>query len=418
MRESGDGRAGHFATRNCARGFWALSAGLVLAYTPKSHAWETTLGTPTTIDSDSDRMISLRHQEHAWQTDDGALHLLVNRGSLSQAGSLTLYTTLDQGQTWAPMVTLEGTDRYSLSDGFLRGNQLWIAYSTTAGAILLSVLEYVDTGSGWSLSRTETAFSSSTSHGLNPAIAADGTGAVWCGFVAQDTTTSDATIRMIRRDPDGSGWLDAGLSFGPTDSRSVERSARPVAIPGGLGMIYTVHEVMFWAYRRDEWRPDQPWIEVPLFVASLPLNGGPFASHFSLVADRYHDLHLVLPEHGRLLYFRYLSARGLWTGRVLTRDIRAVYTQVSVTPATDAVTIYSSSEQALVRVFRSANSGNSFVFTDLLTHDPPPSGDVSYAYPRIEVPGLGSGAFPLVQQYVDGPRQRLLTFPLAGLAPE
>src|ERR1700750_2260659 len=48
------------------------------------------LAQPTDLTSSSELMISYRHQEHMWQTPDGALHLVVNRGTLRPNPGLVL----------------------------------------------------------------------------------------------------------------------------------------------------------------------------------------------------------------------------------------------------------------------------------------------------------------------------------------
>ena len=60
----------------------------------------------TDLYSSSERMISYRHQEHMWQTADGALHLVINRGTLTPAPGLALYCSFDGGSTWLLMQAL------------------------------------------------------------------------------------------------------------------------------------------------------------------------------------------------------------------------------------------------------------------------------------------------------------------------
>src|SRR3546814_3970307 len=87
-------------------------------------------GTPTTLQSNTERMISLRHQEHMWETSDGATHVIVNRGELTASDSLQLYSTFDQGLTWVAGPHLADSDRYSTSDGYLVGDVLYVTHAT------------------------------------------------------------------------------------------------------------------------------------------------------------------------------------------------------------------------------------------------------------------------------------------------
>src|SRR5205814_7652028 len=78
----------------------------------------------TDLRSDTERMISYRHQEHMWQTADGALHLVFNRGSLQPNPGLALYSSFDGGATWSFMQSFGNTDDKSTADGQLRGDEL------------------------------------------------------------------------------------------------------------------------------------------------------------------------------------------------------------------------------------------------------------------------------------------------------
>lgn len=57
------------------------SLGALIPFTP-SRAWTIVVMAVTTdLSSDNERVISYRHQQHLTQTSDGALHLLMNRGT-------------------------------------------------------------------------------------------------------------------------------------------------------------------------------------------------------------------------------------------------------------------------------------------------------------------------------------------------
>ena len=63
-------------------GVAAILLGLAVAI-PAGAIVPTIQATLTDLTSSTERMISYRHQEHLWQTADGAYHLVFNRGALS-----------------------------------------------------------------------------------------------------------------------------------------------------------------------------------------------------------------------------------------------------------------------------------------------------------------------------------------------
>lgn len=365
---------------------------------------------PTNLESDAGRMISYRQQEHMWQTGDGAIHVLINLGAQTQSGnSLTLFSSFDSGETWIPSVSLTPTKQYATSDGVLVGNDLHVVYSSSAGNVMYSVLQYDSTLKSWSLVQTETAFESGKFRGLNPGIAIDNEGGVWCAFVSENYLAQEYNIRMLYRPAGDAAWQDTGLIFGQTDGDSIERSARPVAVRNGIGMVYTVHQQFFWAYRSDGAPVTEPWTEQTLFTSSPPYDTDPYASHFSVATDSEKNVHLAFSDHGQLLYARFLDASQGWDPiRTLTGDVSAGYVQVSV--AAGNIVLFTN-EYTYVGVFQSSDGGTSFAYTQLLTHAlASADGTISYRYPRIETPGQSLDPIPLLQQYVDNNVQRALYF--------
>lgn len=365
---------------------------------------------PTTLDGDSSRMISYRHQEHMWQTNDGAIHVIINRGTLAPTEpSLVLYSSFDSGTSWISMLTLGFSGTYSTADGILVGNDLSLVYPTKSGIVLFSALHYDDVLKIWSLVRTEKVFDSSDTRGINPALTIDSQGTVWCAFVAVDNNLADANIMLFQQTPGIAGWQDTGLVFGPTDNVSIERSARPVSLSDGVGMIYTVHDKIFWAYRLNSWPANQAWAEQTLFTSAPPYDTDPYASHFSVAADDQKNLHMATVDHGRVLYFRFDDLAQAWSPvRILTGNTSAGYLQVTMSPPNLFIFFNSST---FVSVVQSADGGNTFTYPYLLTHDAAPAGGaITYTKPRMEAPALSLGPIPVLQQYEDGATQRAMFF--------
>ena len=340
---------------------------------------------------------------------------MVNRGTLSPGASLTLYSTFDQGQTYSAGLALNNTNSYASSDGLLVDDQLFLAFSSSASTILFAQLNYDVVTSSWSLVRMERVYKSEQFDAVNPGIIMDRSGDFWCALVTQDKLTADAQIRLVHRASNNNAWSDTGLGFGAIDNWSLERSARPVLTPTGIGMVYSVHQTLTWAAREDGWDPQQVWTETPLFVRSTE-DLDPYASHFSLAGDSLGNLHMALADEGRLRYFHFSATSGTWSNRLISFNISAAYPQVAVNAAADVVMIWTNTGAGNVKLSQSMDHGVTFTGTDLLVH-PIGAPGVSYQNPRVEAPSSVSGPVVVVQQYVDNGVQKLLSFlnpPLVG----
>lgn len=367
----------------------------------------------TNLTSTSQRMISYRAQEHSWQTADGHVHLMRNVGRTPSGESLVLATSFDGGRSWTDRLALAGTDEESTSDGQLSGNTLAVTYATAgpAAQVRRAILAYDNTSKAWRLTRTETVFARAGVHAMNPAVAADGQGNLWAAFTVRDLASGAYSIRMAQR-PAGAGaaWVDTGLVFGtPGDATSPYpfRGARPVPVPGGVGMVFKVNQVYHWATRSDGMPVTQPWTTAPLYTSQTPDDKDPYASHFSVVADRKsRNLFLALVDAGQLVVMRNLALQPGWTTMTRTADLQAAYPQLTLA---DGNVIVMVNEQAQIRVMQSSNQGRSFTLTHRLVHA---ADGADYGNPRIEAPSYATGTVPTLQQYVDQGVQRLLFFPV------
>jgi hypothetical protein len=366
------------------------------------------------IESTADRMISYRHQEHMWQTSDGATHVLVNVGDDSPGASLVLYSTFDSGLTWQPMFSVTGSEYYSTSDGRIVNDMLGIVFGTAAGNVAYAAYRYNATASTWTPVLGEIVFSQEGQWAFNPAFALDSSGAIWCAFVVRNESTSQTNIRMMVRPNNGMGvWQNTGLTFGPTDALQVERSARPVPTSNGVGMIYTVHDTMYWSTRIDGAAVTAPWNTSTLFAAPPPYNADPYASHFSVVADLQKNLHVAAVDNGRLIYIRYVNSSKTWQApRALTSgDVRATYPQISYS---GGAIIIASNVSNSAGVLQSTDKGTTWAYTHLLEHPAAAEGE-DYNNPRIEMPGYSASPIPVMQQYQVGERFELMLFPVPVL---
>ncbi len=367
--------------------------------------------TQTTIQSTAERMISYRHQNHMWQTADGATHVMVNRGYQSPGNSLQIYSSFDGATGWTGGTKLSNSDRYSTSDGYLVGDILYVTYSTPSGGVVFTALQYDAGTAAWSQVWSETVFSSPGMVAINPAMAADATGTIWLAFVANEIATGNYSIKLLRNTSQLEGWVDTGLVFGDVDNLSIERSARPVPTASGMGMIYSVNEKILWASRDNATPLDQPWTNQVLFVSQAG-DTDPYASHFSVASDAQNNIHMAFVDGGRLGYFRFRSATQTWRSTWLSKDIQAGYVQTTV--AAGNVVIAVNVNTQLIGVYQSLDGGTNFSYSQRLVH-PSPTAGVSYKNPRMETPSNTTGSVPLLQQYVDNGVQRLLFYDIPVL---
>ena len=395
----------------------AVSAAL-LSSTVASAQVQTILAAPTSLTSTAERMISYRAQEHSWQTSDGAIHLMRNVGTVPSGQSLVLASSYDNGNSWTDMLALSGTDLYSTSDGQLSGNTLAVTYATAtpAAQVKRAILTYDIASKTWSLGRTETVFAEATSSAMNPALAPDGQGNLWAAFTVRDLATGNYSIRMAQRPANRTRWVDTGLVFGVVDNLSIERGAKPVPIKGGVGMVFKVRETYYWATRTDGAPVTQPWTVSTLFVSQPPYDNDPYASHFSVVADKSNNLYMAIVDHGQLLFLRYLSKQPGWSApRALTPDLKATYPQLTLASGNVTVMV---NDSVQVRVLQSFDFGKTFSTTYKLMHAPAPDGSgLDYSNPRIEAPAYATAPIPTLQQYVEQGVQRLMFFSVPVVPP-
>lgn len=359
----------------------------------------------TSFSSTTDRMISYREEQHSWQTPDGAFHLMINLGNQPGDNALQLYTSVDGGASWLTGPSLPGSNQYSTQDGMLRGKTLALVYSSDNQAVEYNSFVWDPVSATWTAGDSQTVYSVAGEQAINPCIGRDDNGNLWVPLVVTDLATRENSIRLMVRLYGSSDWTDTGLVFGDDDGPTIERSAVPIAIPNGMGMVYTVHNNMYWATRDNTASPTAPWTSQLLYTYT-GTHTDPFSSHFSLVNDNRGNVHLALVDSGRLLYLHYNAANQSWKQRWLTPDVNAGYPQVSMVNNTLMIAVNSKSN---VGVFTSSDHGNTFIHSYSLRHGPAPAG-VSYRYPRIETAATFSGPMLLFQQYTDNGVDRLLQY--------
>ncbi|MGC4080455.1 MAG: hypothetical protein QM702_26090 [Rubrivivax sp.] len=383
----------------------ALAAACALA----SPAWA---GTPvraaeTDLASDNERVISYRHQQHMWLTADGAVHLVMNRGSYAPGG-LALYSSRNGGVNWQLAYAFAGTDDKSTADALPQGQDVHVVYHTAAGSVVHELLHYDAASGSWLPLAAETAFAAGRISAQNPAIAIDEQGGQWVGFLARNKLSNQGNVRVVYR-PAGGAWTDPGLVFGPTDNRAVERSARPVAIPGGVGMVWTVRETTYFSRRGLVEAPGASWNTETVFVGSVDSSvSDPYASHFNVVADAAGGVHLITIENYDVLHFRWDPATLAWSSPRLVDDTRKVaYAQMGLFNGKPVVGYTVQRGKGTFEIGDTA--GENWDPTYDLAMVPAVPG-INYNTARIELPAQAAGTMPVLQQYDVYGVQRLMLY--------
>lgn len=389
------------------RALLAMAASLALAG-PALAQVPVIASTPTNLASSVERMISYRHQEHMWQTADGALHVLMNRGKLTPSSGLTLWTSTDGGSNWVAQQSWPDANYDSTGDGQLRGDLLDVAYNTAVGAIAYNQLRW-DTATGaWTLLQSETVFTPADFVAENPTIAVDALGTTWVTYVTTEVATGSPRIRLSSRAAGASPWVDTGLTFGEPGAAGTGRSARLLQVAGGMAMLYKIDETLIWATRNDAAPASEPWVATTLFVSPPPAPRDPNASHFSIVTDSQGALHLVMADDGKLYYFKYTSRRDGWgSGRVLDSKATVSYCQISI-GADDRLMVVYNDSAGDSKVMQSLNRGRSFTSVALLR--PTPVDGASYTFSRIETPSRSTLPLPVLRQFSESRQNKLMLF--------
>ena len=364
---------------------------------------------PSDVTSNAELMISYRFQEHMWQTPDGALHLLANRGSGRPNPGLVLLSSHDGGVTWVAKVAFARTNRNSTADGQLDGTTLSVVYGNTDGAIVFAQMSYDSLTRAWALNRTENVYRASGMEAENPALAFDDAGVAWCAFPVT-YASDDIELRWAYRPTEGT-WIDTGIVVGPTETRSKERSARPIKVPGGMGLIYRVNKTTYWTKRSNGAPPGVLAPAQLIHVGSArAARSDPYASHFSVVADDGGHLHLAIADDGAAMYLRYSMLAGTWTGpRQINGEDSLSYLQIGL--ANGQVQLTLSASRGSGAVYLSNDYGDTFTQAFILRL-PPASDGISYKTGRVETVTRSSGPLAVMQQYEDQTQQRLMVYPV------
>jgi hypothetical protein len=355
---------------------------------------------PTTMPMTSSvaRMISYRHQNHMWMTSDGGQHMMINQGSNGAGTSLSLFSSFDSGQTWQKMMDINNTSDDSTSDGVLSGDDLFFVYSTATGELVFADLRYSSTSHTWELIRSQLIYYSPGSIAIAPAVAVDSKKRIWCSFAYRNLSTDENNIRLLVG-TNGGQWYNTKLIFGTTDiGKYPPKSARPVPIPGGIGMVYTDNHDIKWAYRLDDWTILTPWAEQIVYTHQPPYDIDPYQSHFSVAVDELNNVHIATVEHQSLLYLKHDYQANVWNPpSTLSTNVSVAYVQTTIASGKVFILFNALTWAAVVA---SSDHGDNFSYVYKLLHDLKLRLD--YTNPRVETPDIVIGDYiPTLEQYED-----------------
>jgi hypothetical protein len=368
---------------------------------------------PTSMTSTTKRMISYRNQKHSWQTSDGALHIMVNVGTVPNSQALTLYSSFDNGVTYTPEFTLPKTNGFSTSDGILgnavaNSNVLQIVYGTESNdpEIMYVTAAYDSTTQTWTLGTPQLVYAAKGQLSSMPAFNVDSAGNLWVCYTVEVIATGLYSLQMSYQLANTSTWVQSGLTFGVTDNIA-QHAGRPVPLPNGIGMVFQDDTTLYWSYWLNSQPLNAPWATQVLYTGLPPAGNDPYGTHFNVAADAGNNLFLIFAENtGALGYLMYSNTTGTWGNVQNLTSTSYVVTYMQVVIADGDVVLIANDKTSLV-VFQSTDGGATFKLTQVLTHTPATGTDLDYNNPRVEAPTYCTSPIPTWQQFFDPTTQYL-----------
>lgn len=368
----------------------------------------TVTGTPTNLESLEEGMISFRHQEHMWLTSDGAQHVLINQGM--GIPSLNLYSSPGGITDWQLKVGLPNSNSGSSCDGFIRGNTLYLVYSSVGEAdIRFLRLTYNPTTKAWSGNTLIQVYRATGFKTQRPTIAQDATGRFWVVFAVQNTTTNQSALQLVTSS-NGTTWVNPGLALGSYNT-SDKKSGRLVSLSDRMALIYSDDPTpqvptsynLNYAYRPNLAPINAGWISSLVYsFDSLTSEKDDKGSHFNVVADSRNNVHLIFRSNSQLIYSRLDGVTNLWeVPRTLTDPSVTIlpYVQTSLDRAENLYFSYPAFDQAanyrFIQVLLSQDRGQTFTpFRNLIFNPTVLTGQA-----RVETPSFVQSLLPVLQQY-------------------
>ena len=366
------------------------------------------VGEFTNISSSSEQIISLRHQEHFWESDDGAQHLLINAGTDNQSSSLTLLTRLADNDTWVESFTLPNTGANANADSLLRDQQLHMVYGDTDGAINYAVATYDANTQAWSTPDTSVVYSDPDAVLLSwaPTLTFDSDNTAYVGFYVRNIETQKSWLQMSFSQTPLGDWQDSTQTWG-TVNKFTGKSARVTTVNGRVGLLYTNQFRGGWQrVATMNWsQPDLgesvtgQWVSEELHREQTSIfkkDADPYGSHFNVVGSDDGDLHLIWAFDERAHYLHYEGDTQVWgsISNLLDNQYKTTYVQISRHADGGLYPVFNVGSSLIV--MESLDNGANFDVKALLRHSANEGED--WSHPRIETPSVFSGSLDILQQ--------------------
>lgn len=355
---------------------------------------EVITGHLTNIWGTTEGIISSRHQEHMWIGEDGSFHLVAKQGDNK---GLSLFSSFDEGASWQYMLSVADTNNTSTSDGFLVGNRLFLISSSSRRGINVSQLDYDSFHQQWILEQSTTIHQDVNFKASHPTLAMDTENRLWATFTTRDRFTKQSKINILYSEDDGINWQDSGVTLAANNFEH-RKSARVINLSNAVVAIYSDGLTLNWAYRLNRWSLDEPWQKGLLFEYENPIQKDPRGTHFSVVVDRFDNIHIATNDgQRRLLYLKYDRQQNNWLEpRILTDFNSASYMQISLSEDNRLLIAYDArpGNISYLEVIESFDYGETFSDGTSMVFFP----GKNWGNPRLETPAFVEGTLPVLQQ--------------------
>ncbi len=308
---------------------------------------------PTNLKGEKEGIISSRHQEHLWVTDDGVFHALINNGNRHDA--LQLFSSTN-GTDWLLQLTFTNTNHQSRPDGFLKGNILWIVYPSPDNQIFLYKLSYIFETKSWSKMATIKAYQRFGYIPDRPTITVDRWDQIWIAFSELDQETGQTLVKVIKavNNVKGLNCCELTPTIFATSNGSKKKSARILALEDKIVLIYTDEAYvdsakvdkkhghsLNWAYMLLPHHNPEWIIGGELFQYKSDEND-PHGTHFNVAKDSFDNIHIVTRAEKKIIY---LSIRNNYPVQIdqahpITSESSPPYMQISISENNEIYVIY------------------------------------------------------------------------------